>query len=278
MRNWKYYNHAAIPVSPPHESVEITPVIDKTIWKMKGSPLFARWVTDFDCGYKTNWWYVIKDTPFDIAELKSKRRYEIKKGVKNFDVKVIEPTEYKEELYLVQVAAFSAYPKKYRPSINKENFLSSIDDWSDFTVFGSFYRETGELTGYALLSEDSDSFIDFKSMRSKPTYEKYSVNAALVDGVLRYYDGFLKAGGYICDGSRSVNHETAFQDYLEKYFNFRKAYCHLHIEYNPKVKWLIKMLYPVRRMLSKMDNIGGLHQVNSVLRMEEISRTEEKCE
>lgn len=190
MKGWKYYNHAAIPMSAPHENVDITPVIDKTIWKMKGSPLFARWVTDFDCGYETNWWYVIKDTPFDITALKAKRRYEINKGIKNFEVKVIDPTEYKGELYSVQVEAFSAYPEKYRPSVDKQDFLSKIDNWNGFTIFGCFYRETGELTGYALLAEESESYIDFKSMRTIPAYEKFSVNAALVEGVMRHYDAF----------------------------------------------------------------------------------------
>lgn len=278
MKNWKYYNHAAIPTTAPHEEPNTVPISDNSIWKVVGgTPLLARWTTDFDCGYKTNWWYVIKDTPFDITELKAKRRYEINKGIKNFEVKVINPTEYKEELFSVQVDAFSAYPEKYRPQVDKQDFLLSIDTWRDFTIFGCFYRETGELTGYALL-EESESYIDFKSMRTIPAYEKFSVNAALVEWVLRHYDGFLRDGGYICDGSRSINHETAFQDYLEKYFCFRKAYCHLHIEYNPKVKWLIKMLYPMRKMLQKIDNVGSLHQINSVLRMEEICRSEVKRE
>lgn len=47
---------------------------------MDGKPYLARWTSSFDCGHETNWWYVIKDTPFDINELKKKRRYEIRKG------------------------------------------------------------------------------------------------------------------------------------------------------------------------------------------------------
>ena len=137
MKNWKYYNHAAIPVTA----------------------LLARWTTEFDCGYETNWWYVVKDNPFDINALKSKRRYEINKGIKNFNVKEIEPMNYAD-----------------------------------------------------------------------------------------------------------------FQDYLEKYFGFRKAYCKLHIVYNPKAKWIIMLMFPIRRFLMKLDGIGKVHQINSVLRMEEIVR------
>lgn len=91
MRNWKYYNHAALPTTPPHMAPDLSPIVSGDIWKLNGSPLFARWTTDFDCGYETNWWYIIKDQPFDINALKAKRRYEIKKGIKNFDAKTIEP-------------------------------------------------------------------------------------------------------------------------------------------------------------------------------------------
>ena len=95
----------------------MTPITDGTIWKIGGgggTPLLARWTTEFDCGYETNWWYCIKDTPFDIGSLPSKKRYEINKGKKNFEVRLIAPTEYKDELYDVTVDAYSAWDEKYR--------------------------------------------------------------------------------------------------------------------------------------------------------------------
>ena len=145
MINWKYYNHAAIPTTAPHKDPDLLPIEDGSIWKIEGrSPLLARWTTNFDCGYETNWWYVIKDTPFDISLLKSNYRYKINKGIKYFDVKLIHPCDFKEELYNVQVAAFSAYPKKYRPNVDKRNFLREIETWAEEDVFGAFCRENGE--------------------------------------------------------------------------------------------------------------------------------------
>ncbi len=81
---WRYYHRAVIPRTPPHVVPDLRPIEEGSIWKIwgRGRPLLARWVTDFDCGYETNWWYVIKDTPFDIDALKAKRRYEITKGLK----------------------------------------------------------------------------------------------------------------------------------------------------------------------------------------------------
>ena len=63
----------------------------------------ARWTVDWDCGYETGWYYVIKDNVFDIDVLKAKRRYEIKKGCKNFTVRKIHPEDYKTELLQVQI-------------------------------------------------------------------------------------------------------------------------------------------------------------------------------
>lgn len=112
--------------------------------------------------------------------------------------------------------------------------------------------------------------------KTNPEYEKYALNAALVEKVVSHYQDFLTYGGVICDGARSINHETAFQDYLEKYFGFRKAYCKLHVVYNPRVKWLIKLLYPFRKILQQFDNIGIVHWANAVLEMEKIVR--KNCE
>ena len=275
MKNWRYYNHAAIPSTAPHEKPDMLPVDNGSIWEINGrTPLLARWTTDFDCGYETNWWYVIKDTPLDISELKAKRRYEINKGIKNFDVKKIEPDNYADELYNVQIAAYSAYPDKYRPSVNREEFISSVQHWDSFVSIGAFDRESRMLCGYSLLSEESETYVDFKVMRTNPECEKNGINAALVEGVLRYFNEFLTQGGYICDGARSINHETAFQDYLEKYFGFRKAYCKLHITYNPRLKWVVHLIYPIRRFFLQMDGIGILHSINAVLKMEEIQRNE----
>lgn len=274
---WKYYNHAAIPTTAPHENPNMNPIENGAIWNIDGgTPLLVRWTTGFDCECETNFWYIIKDTPFDINTLKAKRRYEINKGLKNFEVKEIEAADYIEELYSVQVLAFSVYPEKYRPAVNKEAFVSSVKQWKQYICMGAFNRETNELCGYALLMQKSEKYIELNVLKTKPEYEKKGVNAALVEGILQFLNSFLKEGGYICDGARSINHETAFQDYLEKYFEFRKAYCKLHIRYNSMMSCVIKLIYPFRRVLLKMDGIGIIHSLNAILRMEQICREDSK--
>ena len=231
--DWLYYNHAVIPATPPHETPNLLPIKNGSIWKINGKhPFMARYTTDWDCGYDTGWWYVIKDSPFDISLLKTKRRYEITKAMRFFEVKEIEPLEYVEDLCNVQELAYSAYPPKNRPRFDKEILLKRIFARSKQVVankgklFGAFEKESNKLVGFAFVDIHT-SWINFAAQKTCPEFERKGLNAALVYGVLNSFGNKITKNFYISDGVRSTVHETHFQDYLEKYFGFRKCYCKL---------------------------------------------------
>lgn len=274
IKGWRYYNKAIIPATPPHEIPNMDLLNDKHIWNKDnwdgGSPLLARWTTDWDCGYETEWWYCIKDKVFDISELKSKRRYEIKKGCKNYNVYVINPLDYNKELLDVTRKAYLGWPEKYRPNVTEEGFNNEIKTWDRFNVFGAFDVSNGELCGYALL-EDNKSYVEFSVLRTEPIHEKNGINAVIVYEILEYYKDRFNGDFYINDGARAIRHETAFQDYLEKYFGFRKAYCKLHVRYKKPLGLIVNMLYPFRAVISNKTNLGS--SVASILKMEEITRS-----
>ena len=272
IEGWKYYVRAAIPSTPPHIEVDVEPLNDGRIWNLDGKPLLARWDSDWDCGHETDWWYCIKDTPFDISALKSKRRYEINKGNKNFEITEIVPLEYAEELFKITTTAYETYPVSYRPVIEHDSFIESVRNWRFYKTYGAFEIESGQLCGYANLLKDG-SYINFAVLKVVPEKEKLAINAAIVNKILVDHKEFLKSGGYICDGSRSIQHETAFQDYLEKYFEFRKAYCKLHIVYKPAIRRIVGITYPFRGILKKLDGLNAIRKVNALLKMEEINRS-----
>ena len=267
---WRYYNHALLPNTAPHEDVDVDALYSEL--KRHKKALLARWTSEFDCGYETEWWWCIKDSEFEPEKLDAKKRYCITRGKREFDVYLINPTEHKEALYEVQVAAFSAYPEVYRPVIEKESFINSWDDWNEYKVFGAFLRGTGELCGYSLVKE-YDRWANFSVQKTKPEYEKLQVNAALVAGICEVYNEKFKEGFYIVDGERNISHETGFQGYLEKYFGFRKAYCRLNMVYRPFVKVMVKILFPVRKILEKFEINQLMHAVNSIMHLEAIYRT-----
>lgn len=276
-KRWKYYNHAIIPTCEPHVVPDVS-LLENREWfrsdKWGGKVFFAVWTADFDCGYETGWWYTIKDSPFDITSLKSNRRYKITKGMRNFDVRRIDVADYKKEMFDVTVAAYEDYPENLRLNITKEDFCGSIDSWSGENdhVYAAFHKTEKKMCAYIYLYEGKKD-IELHVLKSIPSYEKLQVNAAIIYYALCDMEKKLAGGKYISNGWRNINHATThFPDYLEKYFGFRKAYVKLHIKYRPGFRVLIKILYPFRKIVSKLDKYRHFHMANSVLKMEEIRR------
>lgn len=260
MSEWKYYNNAMLPDCPPHVTANVHALDDNPLWKSKAA-LFARWTSNFDCGYETKWWYCIKDTAFSLGDVNAKKRYEINKGNKNFDVFVINPLDYVDDMYELSCEVWSKYCFKVNTSYN--DFKSGFEHIKDTVVFGAFSKSTKKLCAYAYVME-YDSYLGYKVHKALPKHEKEAVNAAVVYAILKYYENDLMKGKYLCDGERNILHETAFQNYLEKYFGFRKAYCQLHIKYKFVFGLIVKTLYPFRKII---DKLSFLKKVSAVLRM-----------
>ena len=265
---WRYYNHAAIPTCAPHETPDITPVDNGLVFRSgEGQVLFARWSSDWDLNHPTGWWYVIKDTPFDIMALKSNRRGPIRKGQKHFDVRTIDPEQYRDDLFRVTLKAYEGWPEKYRPIVTKEAFIQSIYAWNNQKVYGAFSKTDGALYGYFVMKEH-EKYAAGSLLRSDPEQERFGINAAIMAGILEDMNDKFGDGFYFSNGERAIRHETNFQDYLEKNFGFRKAYCTLNIRYRAGFGLLVKILYPFRRLFNGRTSLGS--RIAGVLKMEEI--------
>ena len=231
-----------IPDAFPHEN----PDIDSIAWQ--GHCLFAQWTDHFDCGEETQFWWVIKDTPFDLSALKAKRRYEITKGNKNFYVKRISPIGYLDALYDVYLESLKGY--RHAVAEPRETFCKNMENLIDdkrFNLFAAFHRESDLLCGFAMVFVNG-RYIPISSLKTRVSYEKENVNFALVYGILQYFELDLRAGSYLCDGSRTVMHETNFQPFLMKYFGFRKAYCDLHLTFRGVAKVAFYCMFPFRNV------------------------------
>ena len=172
----------------------------------------------------------------------------------------------------VQIAAYQSWPEKYRLNVDATEFRKELTNWKNQIVYGAFFKETGELVGYAKLSEKKH-VLEFNILRVDSDYERKGINAAIVCKIVEDYNQHLGKEFYILDGSRAIRHETLFQDYLEKYFGFRKAYCRLRIVYRFPLNIVVKLLFPFREKFNNESKLGNL--LVAILRMEEIRR---KCE
>ena len=274
---WEYYNHALVPTLPPHIDPDISWMKDSDRWKEYAGgkmPLFARWVSDFDCSEETEWWCIIKDTPFDIMSLKSNRRSLITRGLKRVDVKVIIPADYAEQMSNILVKEWKYYDDSYEEGNDRQKLT---DDFKKLTTknlgnaeyLGAFLKDTDTMIGYAIYNL-FDDWIEYSVVKTDPEYLNTQVNAALAYfGVERYMRPGIK---YIHGGWRTVIHESNYQEYLMKNFGFRKAYCKLHIQYRPLMQIAVNVLYPLRGMIKNVKN-KWIYTVWCALQQEEIRRT-----
>ena len=271
MTQWRYYNHAAIPTTAPHELVDTTLVTTGAIWhQLKQEPLMAKWISDFDCGYETNFWYCIRDGKFDLSTLSSSARKNINRGFKKVRIEKINPVEHAEAIYKVYEEACKKY-ENFGAITLKETFIKGLAHKPDNLVYyGGFEVESDMMVGWLNVVEH-DIWCEIQSAKFWPEYQNTRVSDALYATVL---DEYLNKQNkqYVSSGSRNISHSTNTQEYKEIHFGYRKAYCKLHVAYNPKIKWIIKLIYPFRGLLKKLDRIGIVHQINSVLKMEEIVR------
>ena len=270
---WKYYNHAAIPTTAPHENPDLTPLKDGSIWHIEGKkPLLVRYTTDWDCGYDTGWWYLIKDAPFDISTLSSNSRKHIKEAFRKVRVEKIDPKEYVDALYECYHQAYLGY-KQADNEDSYESFKRRCDKSAllGLEFWAGFAQDSGKLVGYLMLGPHED-WIEIYTSKFHPDYLKLRVSDALYAFVLDYYLNNQKKK-YVSSGSRSINHVTNTQEYKEQHFGYRKCYCHLHVLYRPFYKLIFKVLFLLRGIISALGSRFTLaHRIVAVLKMEEIAR------
>lgn len=186
---------------------------------------------------------------------------------------MINPIEYVEDIIIIQQKAWANYPFTYRPESSPESMRKIINKWQDYLVFGAFKLDTYKLSGYALIKEH-DKWANFDMLKVLPEYERLAINAAIVAAICEHYNARLGKDFYISDGERNIIHITAFQDYLEKYFGFRKSYCKLNILYKKPVGLCIKTLWPLRNVLKKFNSKSLFNKINAVLLMESIRQSQ----
>ena len=268
MEGWKYYNHALIPEGPPDQQPDTRMICSGEIWKQAPRGAFlARWTSDFDCGYDTGWYYLIRKAPFDLESLSKKSRKHIRQALKKTYVRKVDPREYAEQIYAVDVETCKTYDH-YTLSRTLEQLQNCQDETLDY--WAAFSAEDHRMIGF-LQCKRTDHHVEGLVAKYLPKDLKLQASDALRFTILQYY---LNEQGYryCCAGSRSISHETNVQEYLIRNFGYEKAFCKLHIHYRPIVAMAVKVLYPFRKLLKKLEGNGLVHKINGILTMEEIVR------
>ncbi len=264
--NWIELSGALIPGHMPHNIASPT---EREINLLLKRSYFVRWNSSFDTGVDGNFWYVIKDSFGGFDELSKNTRNQVRKGLKNFNVKKIDQNLLISELYYIYNAASQKY-NSFEFSMTHDEYLDYMSSFGvEYDFYGVFDIITNELVAYSQnLIEDRYCF--YEEMFFNPKFLKKYCSYALIYEMNRIYledKKFL----YIHDGSRSLSHETKIHELLINKFKFRKAYSRMEIRYRLDIKILCFLLYPFRKIIYKV-NIYFFNKFSVLLRHEGIVR------
>jgi len=151
--------------------------------------------------------------------------------------------------------------------------LENLFHAGEWEFWGAFDNGTGRLEGYSM-NWIYDRSCEYKTIKTDPENMKRSISYLLIWEMNRHYLN-ERDFRYVNDGSRSLMHESNFQEFLRQKFLFRKAYCRMHICYAPLFSAAVKTLYPLRGLIFS-GRAGILQKAGTLLKHEEIIRNYNK--
>ncbi|MDD5326978.1 MAG: hypothetical protein PHY02_04075 [Phycisphaerae bacterium] len=274
--NWYGYSGFMMPAYLPHCTPAISESVAEEVLKISGLP-FVRWDAGFGKVVKeTEWWYVLKRGPWDIENVKDKKkRWMIRQGGKRFSVHKLTFNEALSKC--PKVAQLAAERYKGQAKVESREILEKRIQAAQkvpgvLEYIGCFYEDT--LVSY---SENyiQNNAVWLANIRHDPAYlNKYS-SYGLMDGILDYYLNQKKMD-YVLDGCRSIHHRTSFQKHLTEIFGFTKEYAVLKVKYSTIFKIAVKLAYPFRNIFWALSDKWintTVDNISAILRQEYIRRS-----
>lgn len=200
----------------------------------------------------------MKDSFGGMEELSTKMRNQVKKSLKQLDIKVLTKDEMLNYGYESYRSAAANYKVKTKiPSIEEYNrwVMNAADD---IEFWGCFIKDTNILIAIAKNRVHED-YVEYQVMKANPDYQKlYYPFYGLIYEMNRYY---LESQGksYVNDGARSITAHSNIQPFLIEKFKFKKAYCELNVYYQWWLKPIVNILLPFRKYINHPKIIALLN-------------------
>jgi hypothetical protein len=220
---------------------------------------FGGGVVCYTDGFRTDnrsgeWYSVISRKFTPLQDLPHKRRYQIKGSLRHCEARLISAAELAATGYRVFRQALKRYKGTKTPVPTAEEFQQNVAREAQFPDlvdhWGLFFGNT--LIGFSqnLLIGNVEAY--YSTTKLDPEYFKYDPGYALIYRMNEHYLG-RRGFQYVNDGFRSVYHETNMQSFLIDNFGFEKAYTGLYLHYSPLLGRLMRIGYPLRRALGRLD-------------------------
>lgn len=262
---FRLYHNGWVPDGAPHYCNLISKKEASRYLSMGGT--FLRNTYNWDKNEPTSFWYVIKDSYEEIELLPSKIRYKVRKSQRCYNYRMISSSEMYEKcfgLYNESRIRFGG------ATLSKEQWYQKImAAENNYQYWVCFEKDTESPVAFSInqIYEDYCSYVSLGFSPKAPTssYPMYG----LIMAMNNYYLDKCKLN-YVLDGARSITEHSNVQPFLEETFAFRKAYCDLQLFYKPWLSFVIKLLYPFRKILCK----SNVKPLIALLRQEAMARNE----
>jgi hypothetical protein len=266
---WGKYKGTLRPLAPPYVEPKLCPEEIKNILRESKAPL-AMWTYDFDSTNSRSWWWLIAEKPYSLEMLNKKSRYEIRFGLKTCSAKIISGKQIAD----VGFDCYKSAMRRHAQTVPEEEAIFkrtmlSYDNSKEYEVWGVFVND--RLSGYGTCRLIADTVI-LEDAIFDPEYFKYRQSYALMHVMTDYYLN-KKQYLFFTTGTRSISHETQFQDFLIRNLRYRKAYCKLGIAHTNTFRILFSAVYrlePIWQIFpcprSIKDKLKVVHKLETVIR------------
>ena len=269
---WTVYRNVLRPFCHPHIQLNLQKGEISALLKKSKMPL-AMWTNNYNIN-TSNWWLIVAERPYALELLRPKARYNVRRGLRMCDVRIISGSVLSEIGYECYKTAMERHVQStpfdeatFQFKMARHNNNKACDIW------GVFKDEN--LIGYAFYRRLDDVVYEGDVILNQEFF-KYHSTYALLHATTEYYLNELKFSSIIA-GERSISHETSWQEFTERDFLRRKRYCNLNIEYSKSygiLKNISYHLYPVISNIPIFTNIQGkmslLYKLEKIIRQKDV--------
>jgi len=200
----------------------------------------------------SDWYEVICRRFVELSEYPSKKRSQIKRGLKNCWVKRVGAETIAAAGYEVHMAAYRRYRNAEVPSLGENAFKNNVlatKDFADLIEYWACYAKD-RLVAYATVWLYDRIEANYTAVRLHPDHLECHPAYALFHCMNEHY---LREQNfqYVNDGERSVLHESGVQQFPISKLGFEYGYTNLHVHYRPSLAFFFRLPSVVRRLAAK---------------------------
>ncbi|MBM4396217.1 MAG: hypothetical protein FJ087_11050 [Deltaproteobacteria bacterium] len=229
---WQLSGRRLGPLAPPHRPPAASAEAVRRALAGTGA-LVASWNDGWDTPPLPWWWVCCDDPGYDVEGLPRNARRDVRAGLRRCEVRRVEPAELAEGGFAVYRAAFERYDV-HVTALTAEGFAAEVrrnaaypgrESWGAFA--------DGRMVAWASCIVVDDVVL-LASAKSDPAHLKAMPNNAIAYELARHYlrDRRMR---YVTDGSRTVAHDTRYQDFLLR-MGWRKVFCPLRLVLSPAAR------------------------------------------